>query len=252
MKGRLLAGAAIAAVAAVSVAYGADLGQPYAPPYIPSAPQSVWSGCHIGVNGGLGALHTQWADTQIDGNIDGSGTTAQTAHLDGAGGVAGGQFGCDMQFGSFVLGVAGSYDISDITGTNQDQFNSPWTLRDNIDWFATATGRVGVAANNFLIYGKGGVAYAHNNFEIENTGVTLGTPSDVRTGWTAGAGIEWAFAGHWSAVLEANYYAFPSKTELFNNPTAVAGGFVNAPFTINVQPSFETVTFGLNYRFGGM
>jgi hypothetical protein len=30
----------------------------------------------------------------------------------------------------------------------------------------------------------------------------------TRTGYTAGAGLEWAFAPHWSATLEYDFYDF--------------------------------------------
>jgi outer membrane immunogenic protein len=254
MRIRLLAGTAIAALMAGSSAYAADLGVgPQFMPPPPPAPQSGWTGCHMGINYGLGAGHVQWTDTQADGNIDSDllATTARTASTEMSGGVAGGQIGCDLQFGgNWVMGIAGSLNWSDITGTNQDQFNNAWTLRDHIDWYSTVTGRAGFAVGNVLIYSKGGVVFAHNAFEIENSGVTLGAPADVRTGWTVGTGIEWAFAPNWSAVIEGGYYSFPSKTETFNSATAVAGAFVNPPFTINVQPSFETLTLGVNYRFG--
>ncbi len=254
MKMRLLAGTAVATIMAGSAAYAADLGVPTKAPMLePPAPQFSWTGCHVGVNAGLGAGHTQWQDTVPDGNIDGDTATNRTAHTDMSGAIAGGQLGCDMEFGgNWVLGIAGSLDGSDITGTNQDQFNAPWTLRDNMDWYGSVTGRVGVAVNNVLVYGKGGVAFAHNNFEIENSGVTLGTPSDIRTGWTLGGGLEWAFGPNWSAFVEADYYGFDARTETFNNSAAVTGGFVLPPFTINVKPSFETVSFGVNYRFGGL
>jgi outer membrane immunogenic protein len=245
MKTRLLTGTAAAAIMVGSSAYAADLPMKS---FLSPAPQFSWTGCYVGANFGMGAGHIQWTDTQPDGNIDGNPATARTAHTDMSGGVAGGQIGCDMEFpASIVLGIAGSFDASDVTGTNQDQFNAPWTLRDHIDWYSTITGRLGAAVNNVLLYGKGGAVFAHNNFEIENSGVTLGTPSDVRLGWTVGAGVEWAFSPNWSAVIEADYYSFENKTETFN----LVPGFINAPTTINVAPSFETFTLGVNYRFGG-
>jgi outer membrane immunogenic protein len=251
MTMRLLAGVAVAAIMAGSSAQAADLGPPPARPMFAPPSQFNWSGCYGGGNVGLGAGHVQWTDTQPDGNIDGTPTTARTANNDMSGGVAGGQLGCDLQFGGALLaGIAGSLNWSDITGTNQDQFNFPWTLRDTMNWYATATGRVGIALNNVLLYAKGGAAFAHNNYEIENAGITLGTPSDTRIGWTAGTGIEWAFAPNWSAVIEGNYYGFGAAAETFNNATAVALGAILPPNTINVSPSFETLTLGVNYRFG--
>jgi outer membrane immunogenic protein len=241
-------GTALATILVASSTFAADLGVPRGPYIPPPPPQYSWTGCYAGANFGLAAGHNQWTDTQPDGNIDGNTTSARTAHSDMSGGVAGGQLGCDLQFnGNWVVGLAGSLDWSDMSGNTQDQFNAPWNLHNNVDWYGTVTGRVGAAFNNVLLYGKGGLAFAHNNFEIENSGVTLGTPSDTRLGWTAGAGLEWAFAPNWSAFLEADYFGFPSKTETFN----FVPGFINTPTTINVKPYFDSFTFGVNYRFGG-
>lgn len=248
MQKKVLTGLlATAAVAVVSSANAADLSPMYrkAPP---SAPTFSWTGCHIGTHTGLGAGHTQWTDTQGDGNIDASFTT-RTAHTDMSGALYGGQLGCDMQLNSnWVIGLEGSISASDITGTNQDQFNAPWTLRNNNDWFGSVTGRLGFAApNNVLLYTRGGVAFAHNNFEIENSGVTLGMPSSTVVGWTIGSGIEWAFAQSWSVFTEANYYSFGNQTQTFN----VVPGFINLPTTINTKQQIETLTIGVNFRFGG-
>ncbi len=261
-KIRFLAGTAVAAVMAASSVQAADLAPPYYKVPPPPPPVFSWTGCHVGGNLGLGAIHTTWQDTVADGNIDNNlpflgfgfgGPTTRTASIDGAGGVAGGQVGCDYQFaGHWVVGIAGSINWSDISATGMDQFNQTWTLRDKMDWYGTVTGRVGFTpVNTALIYGKGGAVFAHNNFEIENSGVTLGTPSQVITGWTVGAGVEWAFSPSWSIFLEGNYYGLPTRTETFNNAFAVANAFVNPPFTINVKPSFETITFGVNFHFWG-
>ena len=65
-KVRFLAGTAVAVVAAASSAQAADLTPPLkAPP-----PVFSWTGCHVGGNLGLGAMHTTWQDTTPDGNID--------------------------------------------------------------------------------------------------------------------------------------------------------------------------------------
>jgi len=81
-------------------------------------------------------------------------------------------------------------------------------------------GRIGYAANHWLLYATGGLAYAGERF--------VNTPSigdeekhlNVRLGWAAGGGVEYAFAPHWSARLEYLYsqfgkadIAFPSATQ---------------------------------------
>jgi outer membrane immunogenic protein len=238
---------ALAAVMVAGPAYAADLRPPLKAPIAAPPPQYNWTACYGGGNSGLGTGQTQWSDPQPDGNIDANPGSAQTANTSMSGAVFGGQIGCDLQFGgNWVAGLAGSFDWSNISGTNMDQFNDTWSLQNQGKWYGTITGRVGSAYNNILLYAKGGVAFAHNQFEIENGGITLGTPSDTLTGWTAGTGLEWAFAPNWSAFLEADYYGFGSKSETFNqSPADIA-----IPPTINVKPSFATLTIGVNYRFG--
>jgi outer membrane immunogenic protein len=256
MRIALMVGTAVAMVMAASSAHAADMEMPMKAPPLP-APQFSWTGCHVGGNVGLGAGETRWSDTTADGNIDGL-SLGRTALTDTSGGVAGGQLGCDLQFGgNWVVGIAGLINWSNISSSSQDQFNAPWNLRDQVDWYASVTGRLGYAINTALIYGRGGVAFAHNNFAIENSGVNLGTPSDVRTGWTVGVGLEWMFAQNWSVFLEGDYYGFPTQAETFS--AAAGTGFIMpcgictpTPFSnnIRIQPSFETLTFGVNYRFG--
>lgn len=249
MKGLLFTTVAAVAIAATGAATAADLPlRTKAPPPggIGPAPVFSWTACYVGANVGLGAGHTQFQDTVPDGNIDAFTTSARAAHTNSSGGVFGGQVGCDWQVSpTWVLGLQGTFSGADIDGTNQDQFNAPWTLTSNVDWYATITGRVGWAINNVLLYGKGGAAWAHDKLEVENSGVFLGSPTVTRLGWTVGAGAEWAFTPRWSAFAEANYYSFGNTT---SNLIPVAG-FDDAPFTFNTKLQFETFLLGVNYRF---
>ena len=193
-----------------------------------------------------------------DGNIDAFGATAftnRTAITDTSGGIYGGQVGCDYQFAAspFVVGLEGTINGANLEGTNQDAFNFTWTLRNRIDLFGTVTGRVGYAvpgASNVLLYFKGGVVFADNRFEIENSGVTLGTPSTTRTGWTVGAGVEWAFAPNWSFFIQGDYYDLgKNATENFTNFFAVENAFIAPPFSINTHTTYEDIKLGVNFRF---
>jgi len=241
---RLAAGIA-AVLMAASSAYAADLGNGL-PPTLSSPPQYNWSGCYLGGNGGLGAGHTQWQDPLPNGNIDAAGL-GQSATTDMSGGIVGGQIGCDLQLGDWVAGIAGSFDGSDIAGTAMDEFNTSWALRSHLKWFGTVTGRLGYAVNNVLLYGKAGGVFANTEFDAINTSVVLGAPSPTLTGWTAGAGVEWAVSPNWSVFAEAGYYGFSNVSQTFN----AAPASIAAPPVISVKPSFETAMIGINYRFGG-
>ena len=235
----------LVATAIATPAGAADLRYP--PPVIAAAEAFSWTGCYVGTHSGLAAGHTSWQDTLPLGTIDAT-MTGQTANTDTSGAIYGAQVGCDYQFNrGWVIGLEGSFAAATLTGTNMDQFNSTWTLRSKDDWLTSIAGRVGFAVDRVLLYWRGGVAWAHNKFEIENTAILDGTPSTSRVGWVIGSGIEWAFAPCWSVFLEADYYSFNGTNVSF------AGDVINPTpaFTVNTTQTIETMKFGVNYRFGG-
>ena len=252
MKMALLATAAASAIVASGTAFAADLGVPMkAPP--PPPPVFSWTGCYIGTNSGLGAGHSKFRDTVPDGNFDAFTSSNRNPQTDFSGGVAGGQVGCDLQWwGNWVVGVQGQWDWSDMSGTNIDQFNAAWAIQDRVQWFASATARVGWTAstwspNNLLLYAKGGAAWVRNKLDIENSGTFIGNPSFTQLGWTVGGGLEWAFIPNVSVFIETDFYQFGNKTSSLL-PTCCD----NSPFTFTTKQQFETITIGLNWRWGGL
>lgn len=247
MKKHLLTTVAVLVLGAAGSAGAADLRLPTkAPAMMPAA--FSWSGCYIGGRTGLGAGHTTWQDVDVPGDIDGNGF-GNTANTDMSGALYGGQIGCDYQFsGNWVFGVQGMLAGSTITGTNMDQFNATWTLRDKVDWYGDATGRLGFAVDRVLVYTRGGFAWSHNKFEIENSGFNLGTPAATRFGWTLGTGVEWAFAPSWSVFMEGDYYNFTGQNVLFAGNAATGNG----PFNVKTSQTMETLQFGVNYRLSGL
>jgi outer membrane immunogenic protein len=66
----------------------------------------------------------------------------------------------------------------------------------------------------------------------------------TRTGWTAGTGVDWAFAPHWSASLEYNYYDFG------NHGATLTNAANNVVVTVySLKDTINTVTAGVNYHF---
>ena len=127
--------------------------------------------------------------------------------------LGGGQVGFNYQTGMFVFGVEGDVSWADIKGGSNigPVIGAPLGANFNtdVDWTATLTGRLGLAFDRWLVYGKGGVAWAHDKYNT-NFYTFPGTVelSETRVGWTVGAGVEYAFAPQWTAKLEYNYMDF--------------------------------------------
>ena len=119
----------------------------------------------------------------------------------------------------------------------------------NSRWLTTATGKLGYAWNTVLLYGKAGGAWvgANNpNLTVNGGGQTLTSSTTNNFGWTAGVGVEWAFAGNWSARAEYDYIG------LQNQSVTVSPGGPFGGDTININNrAISMFTAGLNYRFGG-
>ena len=119
-----------------------------------------------------------------------------------------------------------------------------------LDWFGTSRSRLGfLATPNVLLYGTAGVAYGEvkDSATVNVVGVGSATSSfkDLKAGWTAGAGIEGAFGGGWSAKLEYLYVDL-GKTE-FTVATPGLGTFA----TETRRTTDNIVRVGLNYKWGG-
>jgi outer membrane immunogenic protein len=118
------------------------------------------------------------------------------------------------------------------------------------------TGRVGIAANNWLFYFKGGGAWANLDRSTQAvnpaTGVVLTNASGSAdlSGWTVGGGFEWGFAPQWSAKVEYNYIDFGTTTT--NQNVTFSTAAVPNPLVRDVDLSLHVIKGGINYRFGAM
>jgi len=193
-----------------------------------------------------------------------------------SGGFFGGQLGANWQTGWFVFGIQADAHWADIDGQG-DCFNagalSPLAFgcHDKVKSFGTVTGRVGAAIDRALIYAKGGWAWEDSKrtvtpsgaqLFIENlapgfgqgTTLTAASVSQSRSGWTFGAGVEYAFAPSWSAFVEYDHFDFGTKgsdtTLALTVPRlAPAQTVFNLPVSANATERFDVVKAGVNYKF---
>jgi outer membrane immunogenic protein len=238
---------ALAAMAVAAPVHAADL--PVAPAYNPPTPIPPaiynWTGFYLGGNIGAGLL----AETMTPTGAAAAGLTPGVPfHPSIVGLVGGAQAGVDYQFSSIVVGAQATLSDSYLNGQNtQNTVGGVSQLRMTSEptWFASVTGRVGVAANTLLFYVKGGGAWMHIEHvqDVLTGGATVATQaiSDDRSGFVAGVGLEYAMTENLSALFEYDFYDFGTKTENFN--PAVVGT------PVAIRSDLHTLVLGLNYRF---
>ncbi len=235
----LAAGSVLAMGAAVTgAAKAADLPVPPRPapvapvPYVPPPTAYDWSGFYVGghVGGGFGDF--SWSDP----------LTGATNSFSKSGFLGGAQVGVNAQFNWLVVGLEGdfSWTGSGLKGSGTDSLGD--TIQDHVDWTSTVTGRIGAAFDRLLVYGKGGLAIAHDRSSLTDIAGVTASDTLTRTGWTAGVGLEYGLSRNWSAKVEYDYLGFGSQGLNFSTPTI---GTVSPSASLNIQE----VKAGINYRF---
>lgn len=235
MKRFLFAGAL--ALAASAQVRAADLPQPPPPPppqmpaaYIPAtAPVYNWGGIYFGVNGGYGFGTTSWTTTGAGASGD----------FDLSGFLVGSTLGVNVQADAFVFGIEGDLDYSWITSGSNTNALCVFACETKNTWLATVRARLGYAADRVLVYGTAGGAFAN----VQAGVIPYSSLSDtIEPGWTAGGGIEAAFAENWTARVE---YLFVD----LENSTCSGGNCGPNPPSTTVKFDANVVRIGLDYKF---
>jgi outer membrane immunogenic protein len=220
-----------------SNAFAADL--PPQPPV--KAPAMVpietftWTGIYLGAHAGGG-----WSKLSGTNSFDG---TNSSVSLNGW--LAGGQIGGNYQVGQWVFGVQGDYAYADVK-MSQSLGPIVGSLEVKHDYFATASGRIGYAFDRLMIYAKGGGAWTRDKWRATDNLGGLVSGSFGRSGWLAGAGVEWAFSGNWSVFAEYNYLSFGKINEAL---TTGGSGTLVATGSGVVKDTTNIAKVGINFRF---
>ncbi len=243
-----------------TAASAADLRAPaYKAPAAPVVVPFSWTGFYVG--GTVGAAWTKADVTMstVNGanplyatqdiptlNAFGSPSMSQTNAIFGA------KAGYNQQFGAFVLGVEGDISSFHFNRTVANAGNPFVTfptsgsaqMSTNVEtsWLATIRGRVGFAADHWLFYGTGGAAFAnvkysnsYKAFSPLGSGFDFETASasQTRTGWAAGAGVDYALFPN--VILSAEYLH-------------VDLGSIPATGAVTTQASTATATFNFSTK----
>ena len=211
------------------------------PVYAPTAYN--WTGCYLGGHvGGLTGT-TQWSDPL--GNF---GPFLNNTDIDFTSATYGGHAGCNAQFGQVVIGLEGDWSWASV---NEFFLNDLAAMdagfRSRFDSYGSLRGRLGYAFDRWLVYGTGGWAFS----KIRAGGELYADPSltvliddtlrtTIRSGWTAGGGVEFALTNNIIIRGEYLYYDFGKHL------VADFGGG-DQEFA---EPSFHVARVGISYKFG--
>jgi outer membrane autotransporter protein len=236
---------ALLALSAGSAALAADL-PVKAPVYrtLVAAPYYDWTGFYVG-----GLLGYSWGHNDRTTSNAATGAVVSTGGHDQNGGFGGGQIGYNyMAAPNLLLGfeadvayanITGSETITNAAGTNVSVLNV------RTDRQGTVRGRIGYAANGWLLYATGGWAWAHAREDRAQVAGTTGlsTPGTVesvnfsKSGGTVGGGVEFAVAPNWSVKGEYRYIDYGTDP-----------AFARAMIRSDLLSREHQVLVGLNYR----
>jgi outer membrane immunogenic protein len=222
MKKTLLLSVAVLAMSGASV-FAADMpvrGPVAKAPPVVAGPLFNWTGFYWG-----GVAGYAWGDSS---HTNAAGVTSGDFKTDGW--MAGGTVGYNWQNGAGVFGLEGDFSWANPEGSGTVPGG---VVNTELNWFATARARAGIASDQFLWYVTGGAAFA--KLDASFNGVTSG--SSTRTGWTAGAGVEAMITPNWTTKLEYLYADLGDKAAY------------NAPSPIKVDYTTHIVRVGLNYKY---
>jgi outer membrane immunogenic protein len=214
------------------------------PVFAPPPPVSDWSGFYGG--GGIGG-----AFSQVDGSF--VNPPPATWGINQASVIADDHVGVQQQFGSFVLGVEGSFADS-LTNTNGTSGCNPaiscaagTSLASRLEYMWTIGPRAGWAMGAWMPYITGGFADARfRNQVFSAAGTSVETGNTWNDGGYVGGGVEWNIFQNWYAGLEYRHYFLSGQSSV---PTLQANGLPDAFDTWTIQPRIDTVSARLDYKF---
>ncbi len=225
MKTKMILLASFAAFAGMSAANAADAIQYQEPAPAVAAPSFSWNGAYIGGQIGYG-----WGRTHY--------TSILNEKKFSPDGFLGGLYaGYNFDLGnSFILGADADVTYNDLKKTIDLPLES---FGSELRWSGAVRARSGYAIDRFLPYVAGGVAFGqvHNTYSLPAIHTTY-SDKETLTGWTIGAGVDYAATDNLILRLEYRYTDYGSKHFDF-------GGQSGIPFKLKTND----VRIGIAYKF---
>jgi outer membrane immunogenic protein len=204
-----------------------------------------WSGVYIGGKVGGSWGHDDWLQL-VPNFFDPTGSTDTTFSSSGVlGGILG---GANLQMGQWVFGGELTFSGTGLSSTRAGPFfPGRDTLSTDLNWFATAEGRVGYSWDRVMIFGKGGWAGGGVNLRLNDSvdGVSASKDAFTGGGWTIGGGFDYAI---WNGVLLGLEYDYINLR--INNAALACGacGALGQP-AIESDIKLSAVMLRMSYLF---
>jgi len=242
-----------------------------------AGPVSNWSGLYIG--GDIGGAFQHLGGTSNFFENDGTGGPLENNFRQQSGNgntVAGGfHAGYNWQIApSWLIGFEGDYQwmrpeyagCRGTTGPGTDCRNAGLVgfaaIGGETRSIATVRGRVGATFDRLMVYGTGGVAFADIQTLLGvNCESGCGISSvpfantvnfaSVKTGWVAGAGVEWMLDPKWIVRAEYLHAGFGHMSDTLNIPLAACFSIGPCGLSWSRDLHYDIVRAGISYKFGG-
>lgn len=201
-----------------------------------------WQGPYIGAFGGWG-----WGSVdqrELNGGVD------HEASYDPDGVFGGVTVGYNVQFKNIVAGVEVEGGWMDAKGDGKMDSSNPHAdqnLELEGGFYGLVAGRLGIAIDRTLIYGKGGWAYFDGEASQDSTNPhfdhsTKGT--DAFSGFAYGGGVEQKIGTGLSVKVEYLHFDFGKE-----NGSQTEAGVNGFKFDNESKLEMDTIKLGLNYAF---
>jgi outer membrane immunogenic protein len=225
----------------------------YAAPII--VPVFTWTGCYVGGTGGgvWGNTSDTWGANP--GGFPVAGSLGVSSSFNPSGATGGVEGGCNYQVNPwFVFGVEADWEATSLRGSSTGTVvtpvgSYPFSQTFSSRWLTTMRARAGYSAGPWLFYATGGAAFANvswtDSLTLPSGTVVNASQSTTASGWTVGAGAEWALAFNWVVRAEYLYVDLPGPTYTAVN-NSIPLSFITAT---HADLHENIVRAGVSYKF---